>query len=216
MNDRINLIVIEGHDRTGKGELMRSLKNDDRFVIYEQPETEDQDTDYKDPSKFEPFMVKWIRKVLDDLYTIHRGNPNKIIVMTRLIYTDNVFSQLYHRKPIVKNYYEREIETNFNIYTIFMFWVDYQEYLNRMKRIGGKVQFTKDELDEILKLYMKEILNNAESKPISSNNSMSSIFEVKDEMTPDYVLNWFYKEFDQYIDFYFKNQKLFDEKNIKK
>ena len=210
MSDKINLIVIEGHDRTGKGELMRSLKNDDRFIIYEQPETEDQDTDYKDPSKFEPFMVKWIRKVLNDLYTIHRSNPDKIIVMTRLIYTDNVFSQIYHRKPIVKNYYEREIETNFNIYTIFMFWVDYQEYLNRMKRINGKVQFTKDELDEILKLYMKEILNNAESKPISSNNSMSSIFEVKDEMTPDYVLNWFYNEFDQYIDFYFKNQKLFD------
>lgn len=212
MSDKINLIVIEGHDRTGKGELMRSLKNDDRFIIYEQPETEDQDTDYKDPSKFEPFMVKWIRKVLNDLYTIHRSNPDKIIVMTRLIYTDNVFSQIYHRKPIVKNYYEREIETNFNIYTIFMFWIDYQEYLNRMKRINGKVQFTKDELDEILKLYMKEILNNAESKPISSNNSMSSIFEVKDEMTPDYVLNWFYNEFDQYIDFYFKNQKLFDEK----
>lgn len=210
MSDKINLIVIEGHDRTGKGELMRSLKNDDRFIIYEQPETEDQDTDYKDPSKFEPFMVKWIRKVLNDLYTIHRSNPDKIIVMTRLIYTDNVFSQIYHRKPIVKNYYEREIETNFNIYTIFMFWVDYQEYLNRMKRINGKVQFTKDELDEILKLYMKEILNNAESKPISSTNSMSSIFEVKDEMTPDYVLNWFYNEFDQYIDFYFKNQKLFD------
>ena len=210
MSEKINLIVIEGHDRTGKGELMRSLKNDDRFIIYEQPETEDQDTDYKDPSKFEPFMVKWIRKVLNDLYTIHRSNPDKIIVMTRLIYTDNVFSQIYHRKPIVKNYYEREIETNFNIYTIFMFWVDYQEYLNRMKRINGKVQFTKDELDEILKLYMKEILNNAESKPISSTNSMSSIFEVKDEMTPDYVLNWFYNEFDQYIDFYFKNQKLFD------
>lgn len=199
--NKIKLIVIEGHDRTGKGELMRSLKNDDRFFIYEQPETEEQDTDYKDPSKFEPFMIKWIRKVLDDLYTIHREDPDKIIIMTRLIFTDDVFSKIYNRKPIVRNYYAREIATNFDIYTIFMYWFTYQDYINRMKKIGEHVEFDKSELSDIYNLYQLCIKEYCQWQ--KEPNDFNEIY-IKDEMTPEDILNWFNLIFDEKISKYFE------------
>lgn len=196
MNNKINLIVIEGHDKTGGDELMKNLKDDDRFVIYEH-----QNIDYKDTCDFEQFMIKYVRKVLDDLYTIHRGNPDKIIVMSRFLYADNVFSEIYHRKPIISNYHKREIETNFNIYTIFMFWYNYEKYVKRIKKTNGKIVFSEKELDTIEKLYFKNILN-------THYFSNKSYLIVTDKMIPDDVLKWFNNQMKFNIDFYFKNDNM--------
>lgn len=150
MSNKIRLIVLEGHDRTGKDSLMNMLDFND-FLIYKQPETEAQDTDYKNPEKFEKFMIKWIRKVLDDLYTISKLNgTDRPIVMSRLWLTDNVFADLYGRNHVVEKFFMREIEANFDVTNYIMLWRNYEEYVDRMKAIGGTVDFTQQEFDDIV------------------------------------------------------------------
>ena len=150
MSNKIRLIVMEGHDRTGKDTLMSMLKFED-FLVYKQPETEAQDTDYKNPEKFEAFMVKWIRKVLDDLYTMTKLNgTDRPIVMSRLWLTDNVFADIYGREHVVEKYFLREIEANFDVTNYILLWREYDEYVKRMKKIGGTVDFTPQEFDDIV------------------------------------------------------------------
>lgn len=150
MSNKIRLIVLEGHDRTGKDSLMNMLDFND-FLIYKQPETEAQDTDYKNPEKFEKFMIKWIRKVLDDLYTMSKLNgTDRPIVMSRLWLTDNVFADLYGRNHVVEKFFMREIEANFDVTNYIMLWRNYEEYVDRMKAIGGTVDFTQQEFDDIV------------------------------------------------------------------
>lgn len=148
-NSKINIIVMEGHDRTGKDTLMDMLDFND-FLVYKQPETEAQDTDYKNPEKFEAFMVTWIRKVLDDLYTMSKLNgTDRPIVMSRLWLTDNVFADLYNRNHVVEKYFMREIEANFDVVNYIMLWRNYEEYKSRVKMINGSLDFTPQELDDI-------------------------------------------------------------------
>lgn len=150
MSNKIRLIVLEGHDRTGKDTLMNMLDFND-FLIYKQPETEAQDTDYKNPEKFEKFMVKWIRKVLDDLYTMSKLNgTDRPIVMSRLWLTDNVFADIYGRNHVVEKYFLREIEANFDVTNYIMLWRNYEEYETRIKMIGGTIDFTPQEFDDIV------------------------------------------------------------------
>ena len=149
----IRLIVIEGHDRTGKGEIMSKLPFDD-YLTYEQPESEAQDTDFKNPEKFKSFMLKWIRKVLDDLYTMSKLNgTDRPIVMTRLLLTDNVFADLFGREHVVEKYFGQEIETNFDITNYIMLFRNYEEYKDRISKINGTVDFTEEEFNQIAKSY---------------------------------------------------------------
>lgn len=149
MEKKIKLVVLEGHDRTGKDTLMNMLDFND-FLVYKQPETEAQDTDYKNPEKFEAFMVKWIRKVLDDLYTMSKLNgTDRPIVMSRLWLTDNVFADLYNRNHVVEKYFMREIESNFDVVNYIMLWRNYEEYKARVEIINGSLDFTPQELDDI-------------------------------------------------------------------
>lgn len=150
MSSKIRLIVLEGHDRCGKDSLMDMLDFND-FLIYKQPETEAQDTDYKNPEKFEKFMIKWIRKVLDDLYTMSKLNgTDRPIVMSRLWLTDNVFADLYNRNHVVEKFFIREIEANFDVTNYIMLWRNYEEYVDRMKAIGCTIDFTQQEFEDIV------------------------------------------------------------------
>lgn len=152
-NHKIKLICLDGHDRCGKDEVMNHL-DPNKFIVYKQPETEAQDTDYKNPEKFKAFMVKYIRKVLNDLYTLSKQNSNsKPIVMSRLLLCDNVFSDIYNREHVVEKYYGREIETNFDVTNYIMLFASYDEYVKRIEKINGTIDFTAKELDDILSLY---------------------------------------------------------------
>lgn len=168
---KIRIIALDGHDRSGKDEIMNKLDFND-FLVYKQPETEAQDTDYKNPEKFKQFMLKYIRKVLDDLYTMSTLNgTDRPIVMSRLLLCDNVFSDIYGREHVVEKYFGNEINTNFNITNYIMLFKDYEEYRKRIEIINGTLDFNKDELDNITKLYYHYKNDNDIVKLISASDS---------------------------------------------
>lgn len=168
---KIRIIALDGHDRSGKDEIMNKLDFND-FLVYKQPETEAQDTDYKNPEKFKQFMLKYIRKVLDDLYTMSTLNgTDRPIVMSRLLLCDNVFSDIYNREHVVEKYFGNEINTNFNITNYIMLFKDYEEYKKRIEIINGTLDFNKDELDNITKLYYHYKNDNDIVKLISASDS---------------------------------------------
>lgn len=153
--NKIRLICLEGHDRTGKGTLLKNLKSQvSDFLVYNPVSVEEERVDYKDPQKFEEWIRKVIRKVLDDLYTIYKLNgTNKPIVMDRLVLTDNVFSDIFGRKHIVEKYFSKEIETNFNLTNYIMLWRNSKEYISRVKLLGENQDFTEKEIDDITNLF---------------------------------------------------------------
>lgn len=153
--NKIRLICLEGHDRTGKGTLLKNLKSQvSDFLVYNPVSVEEERVDYKDPQKFEEWIRKVIRKVLDDLYTMSKLNgTNKPIVMDRLILTDNVFSDIFGRKHIVEKYFSKEIETNFNLTNYIMLWRNSKEYISRVKLLGENQDFTEKEIDDITNLF---------------------------------------------------------------
>lgn len=153
--NKIRLICLEGHDRTGKGTLLKNLKNQvSDFLVYNPVSVEEERVDYKDPKQFEEWIRKVIRKVLDDLYTIYKLNGvSKPIVMDRLLLTDNVFSDIFGRKHIVEKYFSKEIETNFNLTNYIMLWRNPKEYISRVKLLGENQDFTEKEIDDLANLF---------------------------------------------------------------
>lgn len=153
--DKIRLICLEGHDRSGKGTLLENLKehfND--FLVYNPVSVEKEKVDYKDPKKFEEWIRKTIRKVLDDLYTMSKLNgTDRPIVMDRLILTDNVFADLFGREHIVEKYFGKEIGTNFNLTNYIMLWRNPEEYVDRVKLLGENQDFTEKEIENIVSLF---------------------------------------------------------------
>ena len=150
--DKIRLICLEGHDRSGKGTLLENLKAD--FLVYNPVSVEKEKVDYKDPKKFEEWIRKTIRKVLDDLYTMSKLNgTDRPIVMDRLILTDNVFADLFGREHIVEKYFGKEIETNFNLTNYIMLWRNSKEYVDRVKLLGENQDFTEKEIENIASLF---------------------------------------------------------------
>ena len=153
--DKIRLICLEGHDRSGKGTLLENLKaHFNGFLVYNPVSVEKEKVDYKDPKKFEEWIRKTIRKVLDDLYTMSKLNgTDRPIVMDRLILTDNVFADLFGREHIVEKYFGKEIETNFNLTNYIMLWRNSKEYVDRVKLLGENQDFTEKEIDNITSLF---------------------------------------------------------------
>lgn len=150
MEKKINIICLEGHDRTGKETIMNMLDFND-FLIYRQKSSEEEGVDYKNPEKYEEFVRNHVRKVLDDLYTMSKLNgTDRPIVLTRLWLSDNVFADLFGRNHVVEKYFLREIEANFDVTNYIMLWRNYEEYVTRMKMIGGTVDFTSKEFDDII------------------------------------------------------------------
>ena len=136
--EKIRIIVLEGHDRTGKGTLLENLKNRfDDFLVYNPVSAEKERVDYKNPQKFEEWIRKTIRKVLDDLYTMSKLNgTDRPIVMDRLLLTDNVFADLFDREHVVEKYFGREIETNFKLTNYIMLWKNPEEDKDRVNLLN--------------------------------------------------------------------------------
>jgi thymidylate kinase len=153
--EKIRIIVLEGCDRTGKGTLLENLKNRfDDFLVYNPVSAEKERVDYKNPQKFEEWIRKTIRKVLDDLYTMSKLNgTDRPIVMDRLLLTDNVFADLFDREHVVEKYFGREIESNFKLTNYIMLWRNPEEYKDRVNLLKENQDFTEKEIDDILSLF---------------------------------------------------------------
>lgn len=143
------LIVLEGQDQIGKDTLLDVLKNDDKFIIYETPTYEEQGVDKKDKEAYKKFLMSFIRKQLDDIYSLIRIDKEKIVVISRLWISDNVFSDLYNREHVVEKYFLREVMTNFDVYNYCMLWNSYGDYCSRMSKISYDIEFCEDEFNLI-------------------------------------------------------------------
>lgn len=176
---KINIIVLEGMDRTGKGTLLENLKKCfDDFLVYNPISCEKEKVDYKDPKKFEEWIRKTIRKVLDDLYTMSKLNgTNRPIVMDRLLLTDNVFADLFGRDHIVEKYFGKEIETNFDLTNYIMLWRNPEEYVDRVKLLGENQDFTEKEIDDITSLFNQYKKKDDIVKLIDNSDTPEDIFD---------------------------------------
>ena len=126
----------------------------DDFLVYNPVSAEKERVDYKNPQKFEEWIRKTIRKVLDDLYTMSKLNgTNRPIVMDRLLLTDNVFADLFDREHVVEKYFGREIEANFKLTNYIMLWRNPEEYKDRVNLLKENQDFTEKEIDNILSLF---------------------------------------------------------------
>lgn len=194
MKEKITLICLEGMDRTGKDTLLEDLKSKfSDYLVYQPVSAEKENIDFKNKEVFEEWIRKYIRKVLDDLYTMAKINgTNRPIVMTRLLLTDNVFSDLFGRDHIVEKYYKKEIETNFNLINYIFLFDDYDEYVGRVKKINDSIDFSKEEFDKISSLFIKYRQPNADIiLPIANEDTKDDIFNcflmTFDYLTPSYI-----------------------------
>lgn len=176
--NKIDIICLEGHDRTGKGTLLENLKthfND--FLVYNPISAEKENIDYKNPEQFENWLRKYIRKVLDDLYIMAKmDDTNRPIVMDRLLLTDNVFADLFGRKHIVERYFRKEIETNFNLINYIMLWRNPEEYVDRVNLLNENQDFTKEEITKISDLFIKYKNQNDIVRMIGNSDKPEDIF----------------------------------------
>lgn len=177
------LIVLEGQDQIGKDTLLDMLKDDDKFIIYETPTYEEQGVDKKDKEAYKRFLMSFIRKQLDDIYSLIRNDKEKIVVISRLWISDNVFSDLYNREHVVEKYFLREVMTNFDVHNYCMLWDGYEDYCSRMDKINHDIEFTKDEFN-LIKNKFEEYLD--------------TIFYIKDKDSVDDVVSQF-KKFIKYV-----------------
>lgn len=175
--NKIRLIVIEGNDRCGKDTILDSLEFKD-FLVYRPISVEKEHIDYKNPEVFEKWLREYIRKVLDDLYTMSKLNgTDRPIVMTRLILTDNVFADLFGRNHVLEKYFSKEIESNFNVTNYIMLWRNYDEYINRLEMIKETPDFTKDELDKTREMFLKYKKSGDIVKLIDSNDTKEDVLD---------------------------------------
>lgn len=179
MPNKIKLIVLEGHDRTGKGTLLESLKSCfSDFLVYNPISADDSGVNYKDKNEFKQWISKTIRKVIDDLYKMDRLNgTSRPIVMDRLFLTDNVFSDLFGREHVVENIFKREIHYNFDVTNYIMLWRTPSEYIKRVKSIGDKQDFSEEEIDEIKDLFIKYKGQNDIIKFIDNSDTKEDILD---------------------------------------
>ena len=177
--EKIRIIVLEGCDLCGKGTLLENLKNRfNDFLVYNPVSAEKEHVDYKNVQKFEEWIRKTIRKVLDDLYTMSKLNgTNRPIVMDRLLLTDNVFADLFGRQHIVERYFGREIETNFNLTNYIMLWRNPKEYKDRVNLLNENQDFTEKEIDNIVSLFNHYKKSNDIVKLIDNTDTPEDILD---------------------------------------
>jgi len=148
------LIIFEGHDQTGKDTLINYIKNiHPEFYLYKQKTSEEQGVDYRDKVKYEEWLYKYIKSQIEELKDISKNNST--IIMTRLLLSDNVFSDCFGRNHIVEKNFKDDLYSFFDVKNITILWSDYSEYLKRVKASNGYIQYEEDEFNKIKSLYEK-------------------------------------------------------------
>lgn len=184
MENKIKMIVLEGHDMTGKDTLLNMLKSNERFIVFQGPTYEEQGVDKKDKEAYKQFLMRWIRHSLDEIYTLVRDNKDKIVVLSRLWLSDNVFSDLYNRDHVVEKYFLNEIKTNFDVYNFVILWKDYQEYVDRMIIIHQPIEFDEYEFNKITNKFNEYI-------SFDKNFLYDYICRIFNDTSKEYIYHYF-------------------------
>lgn len=168
-----NLIIFEGHDQTGKDTLIKyiSTKNPSIY-LYKQKTSEEQGVDYRDKEAYEKWLYNYIDKQIDELIELSKTHQN--IMMTRLLLSDNVFSDVFGRSHVVEKNFKEKLYDNFNVINITILWKDYDEYLKRVKSSNGYIQYEELEFYAIKSLY--ELYSKSEEK-----------FYITADMSTEYI-----------------------------
>ena len=145
------LIVIEGFDRCGKDTLLEDLEKNDIFVF--KNDLEGLPKYDKEQDNFLEWLdnyIKWQIKTLNKLFEDH-----DIIVMSRFLVSDEVYSELFNRKHTVIEHI-KDLRKDVMIFNYCLLFKDYQEYLDRLKIIhDNEIQYSKEDFDKINGLYEK-------------------------------------------------------------
>lgn len=175
------LIVIEGQDRTGKDTLINNLVEKYGFYCYKQQEHEKTGVDYRNKEQYEKWVYNHINKIYNDLLEISK--TNKIILLSRLWISDNVYSDLFGRNHIVEKYFKDKFKDKFNIKTFILLWEDFDNYITRLQNINENIEYEVDEFNHTIELYKKYgteqdkflIIENTTSKNNILNNFITNI-----------------------------------------
>ena len=175
------LIVIEGQDRTGKDTLINNLVEKYGFYCYKQQEHEKTGVDYRNKEQYEKWVYNHIDKIYNDLLEISK--TNKIILLSRLWISDNVYSDLFGRNHIVEKYFKYKFKDKFNIKTFILLWEDFDNYTTRLQNINENIEYEVDEFNHTIELYKKYgteqdkflIIENTTSKNNILNNFITNI-----------------------------------------
>lgn len=171
--DKPYLIVIEGQDRTGKDTLINNLVNQYGLYRYKQGAHEETGVDYRNKEQYE----KWVYNHINTIYTnlLEISKTNKIILLSRLWISDNVYSDLFGRNHIVDKYFKEKFKDTFNIKTFVLLWEDFDNYKSRVDIINEDLEYEVDEFNRTIELYKKYVEENDKILIIENTTSAKNI-----------------------------------------
>ena len=148
------LIIIEGFDRCGKDTLMSDLSNfNNDFYIYDNDLTGLPKYD-KEQGKFLDWLNAFIDKQINDLNELFKIYD--IIVMCRLLISDEVYSTLFNREHTTIKYMDKL--QNVEIINYCLLFNNYDEYRKRLEKINDEnIQYSYDEFNKINQLYKDKL-----------------------------------------------------------
>lgn len=184
-NNTSYLIVIDGMDRCGKDTLMDWIveQNPEDYIVYKQPTTPS--LMYRDPKKFEKYLMVAMQKVYEDIRDLHKKFPDKYILTSRLWISDDVYSTMFKRKHIVSKIYKDNFEDLFQgrVINLTLLWDSYNDFIDRMIKINDERSLNEYTFEEFIKV--KELFEKY------GNKYHSKIFYVKNETKPSKIYNYY-------------------------
>lgn len=173
MNDKPYLIVIEGQDRTGKDTLINNLVDKYNLYVYKQKPHEKTGVDYRNKEQYEKWVYNHIDTIYNDLIEISKNE--KIILLSRLWISDNVYSDLFGRNHIVEKYFKDKFKDTFNVKTFVLLWQDFDNYIKRLNFINEEVEYEVVEFNKTIDLYKKYVEENDKILVIENCTSTDNI-----------------------------------------
>ena len=150
-----NLFVIEGFDRAGKDTLMNDLSklNLNNTYVLKNDLTGLPKYD-KEQGDFLIWLDRFISNFINEINEAFKKYDN--VIVTRLIISDEVYSNLFNRKHTVINHINK-LNKNVEIYNYCLLFSNYEEYLKRVNKIGANIQYLEYEFNKINDLYINEL-----------------------------------------------------------
>lgn len=177
------LIVLEGFDRIGKDTQLEFFKHTEyhpnELEVYIQKKDEKMPHYRQDPEGFVKWLKDYLKNQAEDLCKI---DWSKRLIMTRLFVSDYVYSHLFDR-PYVAGSVRRYLERHFTFRHIALLWDSYEDYLERIKKSGDELEYSKEEFDKIQQYYLDGLKSNQELGDIIN------VVYVKEKHTPHNIFD---------------------------
>lgn len=179
------LFIIEGFDRIGKSTTLKALKR--RFP---QAQMYVQATDSGEPDKnmpnyredvlgFTRWLAGYLEKQVDDLLKYDSD-----VIMARLFVSDYVYSNIFERPEVAKQFHQR-VQEKFDIVHVILVWNDYKEYEKRCKSCGEEVEYDIDQFMEVQNLYWTY----APEEMNKLGDKVTIIYGIKASMSEEEIAN---------------------------